>query len=268
MLKCLDNFEDLHYISVVGLSKKVIITGSRGIAAGLAISLSASGAKVYLLGGELTDSQSLARENSNIVGFSPIDLRDEISVEEGFVEGVNALGGLTDVVAIVGGSGRTFGDGPLHEMTKDGWDKTLELNLTTAFLTAREGIKHLTDNGGSITLTSSVLSVSPSPQFFQTHAYAVAKAGINGLVTALSAAYIHRGIRVNGVMPGLVATPMAARAATDPTIAAFTEKKQPLVNAQLPVDPIVDAYLYLLNNSAVTGQMLVVDGGWSVISDI
>lgn len=252
----------------MGLNKRVIVTGSRGIAASLAVALAKEGAKVFLLGGELIDSKALADTHSGILGFSAIDLRDESDIERGFTQGVEILGGLTDVVGVVGGSGRSFGDGPIHLMSKSAWDKTLELNLTTAFLTAREAIKHFGDQGGSLILTSSILSEFPSPEYFQTHAYAVAKAGVNGLVTALSAAYLSSGIRVNGVMPGLVATPMSARAATNPEIAAFTEKKQPLVKAQLDIDSQVAAYMYLLQNSAVTGQMLVVDGGWSSVSNV
>ena len=246
--------------------RQVIITGSRGIAAGLAIALDSD--LVFLVGGQEEDSQRLCAAYPHIVGYEAIDLRDEGCVETSFKHAVEKLGGVSDVIAIAGGSGRSFGDGPLEHMTKDAWDKTLELNLTTAFLSAREAIKYFGESGGSLILTSSVLSRSPSPQFFQTHAYAVAKAGINGLVTALSAAYLPRNIRVNGVMPGLVATPMAARAATNPEIVSFTEKKQPLVKDQLNVDSLVQAYVYLMNNSAVTGQMLVVDGGWTSVSNV
>lgn len=246
-------------------SRKVVITGSRGIAEGIARALSDD--KVYLIGGLEEDSKALAAELPQIVGYSPIDLRIETAVEESFDQAKAAMGGITDVIGIVGGSGRSFGDGPLDTISKSAWEATLDLNLSTAFLTAREAIRHIGENG-SITLTSSVLAVSPSPKYFQTHAYAVSKAAINGLVTALSAAYIDKNLRVNAVAPSLVATPMAARAATNPEIIQFTKEKMPLIKEQLPVAQVVQAYLYLLNNPAVTGQIITIDGGWSVITNV
>lgn len=246
-------------------SRKIVITGSRGLAEGLARALPDD--KIYLIGGIEEDSKALVTELPQIVGYSSIDLREEAAVEEAFQKAKRELNGITDVVGIVGGSGRSFGDGAIDSITKSAWDATLELNLTTAFLTAREAIRHIGSNG-SIILTSSVLAESPSPEYFQTHAYAVSKAGINGLVTALSAAYLNRGIRVNAVAPSLVATPMAARAATNPEIVEFTKKKIPLVKSQLPVSDVVQAYLYLLNNLSVTGQIITVDGGWSAVTNI
>jgi NAD(P)-dependent dehydrogenase (short-subunit alcohol dehydrogenase family) len=249
--------------------RKVVVTGSRGMAAGLVEALDKKGISTFVLGGEEADGAALMSRATNLMGFDAIDLRDEAAVEAGFKKAFETLGAITDVVAVAGGSGRSFGDAAIHGVSREAWDKTLELNLTTTFLTAREAIKALMQNGGgSLILTSSVLAESPSPQFFQTHAYATAKAGISGLMTALAASYVGMNIRVNAVAPGLVATPMAARAATNPEIAKFTEGKQPLIRAQIPISNLVSGYLFLLENQAVTGQILTIDGGWSTVSNI
>jgi NAD(P)-dependent dehydrogenase (short-subunit alcohol dehydrogenase family) len=251
------------------MGKKVIITGSRGIAAGLARALNQRNYEIYLLGGEEADSASLAKECSNVTGFNSIDLRNEEQVESAFVQAVAKLNGLDHVVSIVGGSGRSFGDGGIEEITKAAWDKTLELNLTTAFLTAREAIKYFNANGpGSLTLTSSTLANSPSPEHFKTHAYAASKGAINTLVITLASSYLDKKIRVNAVSPSLVATPMSARAAENPIIKEFTSRKQPLIGEQLPIDNVVAGYIYLIENSAVTGQILEIDGGWSTVSGV
>ena len=251
------------------MNQKVIITGSRGIAAGLAQALNQRNYEIYLIGGEKSDCEALEKSCSNIVGFSAIDLRDEKQTEDAFAQAISKLKGLDHVVSIVGGSGRSFGDGAIEDITKSAWDKTLELNLTTAFLTAREAIKYFKSNGpGSLTLTSSALAISPSPEHFKTHAYAAAKGAINTLVTTLSSTYLDKKIRVNAVSPSLVATPMAARAAENQIISEFTSRKQPLIGNQLPVENVVSGYIYLIENPAVTGQILEIDGGWSAISGV
>ena len=61
---------------------------------------------------------------------------------------------------------------------------------------------------------------------------------------------------------------MAARAAENKIISEFTSRKQPLVGDQLPVENVVSGYIYLIENPAVTGQILEIDGGWSAISGV
>lgn len=251
------------------MGKKVLITGSRGIAAALVAQLSNKDYSIYIVGGEEQDCKALSAQYSQVKGYSAIDIRDEQLVLGAFDKAIKQLDGLDHVVSIVGGSGRSFGDGAIEDISKSAWDQTLDLNLTTAFLTAREAIKYFKNHGGgSLILTSSILATSPSPEFFRTHAYAVAKGGVNTLVKTLSAAYLTDSIRVNAVAPSLVATPMAARAAQNPEIAEFTKKKQPFASSQLSADQVAAAYVYLIENQGVTGQIIEIDGGWSVNSGV
>ena len=150
----------------------MIVTGSSGIAAALIRALDARGDAIYIVGGIDAESEALSNECKNIKGFSSIDLREEDQTVSAFQSAESALGNVTDVVGVVGGSGRKFGDGRLDEISLDAWNRTLALNLSTAFLTLREGVKLLKRNGGSITLTGSVLATSPVQEHFTTHAYA------------------------------------------------------------------------------------------------
>jgi NAD(P)-dependent dehydrogenase (short-subunit alcohol dehydrogenase family) len=87
-------------------------------------------------------------------------------------------------------------------------------------------------------------------------------------MTAMAATYANDGIRVNAVAPGLTDTPMATRAAGDAAIRAYAARKQPLAGEMMDPDEVAHAVVYLLSDEsrAVTGQLLKVDGGWSVVS--
>ncbi len=247
------------------MAKQVIVTGSSGIAAALIRALDTRGDAIYIVGGIDSESEALKSECKNIKGYSSVDLREEDQTISAFQSANQALGNVTDVVGIVGGSGRKFGDGRVDDISLDAWNRTLALNLSTAFLTLREGIKLLKKNGGSVTLTGSVLATSPVKEHFTTHAYATSKAALEGLVRVSATSFISEKIRINAVAPGLVDTPMAKRAGEDPEIQKFTAAKQPLAGGQLPATALTSAYLYLIDNQYLTGEVLTVDGGWSSI---
>ena len=120
---------------------------------------------------------------------------------------------------------------------------------------------------GSILNVSSVLASHPSPRYFATHAYATAKAGIVGLSTSLAAYYADASIRVNVLAPALVETPMSQRAAQDEKMQRFIQTKQPLDGGRIAQPEDLDAAaVYFLSDASkfCTGQVLSVDGGWSV----
>jgi NAD(P)-dependent dehydrogenase (short-subunit alcohol dehydrogenase family) len=111
------------------------------------------------------------------------------------------------------------------------------------------------------------LGFSPSPQFFSTHAYAAAKSAIIGFSKSVAAYYAKDTIRVNVIAPALVDTPMAERAANDETILSFIKTKQPLDNGRIgkPEDMNGLAVYFMSDQSKfTTGQVIAVDGGWSI----
>jgi len=123
------------------------------------------------------------------------------------------------------------------------------------------------NQGGSILNLSSVLAFSPSGQHFATHSYAAAKSGIIGLTKSCASRYATNRVRFNALAPGLVQTPMAQRAAGDPQIMAFIKTKQPLDGGRIGQASDLDAAAVFFMSDAsrfTTGQVLAVDGGWSV----
>lgn len=197
------------------------------------------------------------------------DAMNPTTVEAAISLALAEFGALDGLYHVAGGSGRKFGDGPLHEMTDEGWAKTLEWNLTSAIYSSRAAVRTFLaqGRGGSILLAGSVLGYSPSPAFFCTHAYATAKAGLIGFAKSVAARYAENAIRVNVLAPALVATPMSQRAAGDEQVLQFIKSKQPLDGGRIgqPADLDAAAVYFLSDASAFcTGQVLAVDGGWGV----
>jgi NAD(P)-dependent dehydrogenase (short-subunit alcohol dehydrogenase family) len=254
----------------------ILVTGSTGIAAAGARRFAAEGARVFVTSRTADHCARLVAEVSERGGeadFVAAELTEEEQVDAAVDAAVARFGRLDGLFAVAGGSGRRFGDGPLHEVPLEGWRRTLDLNLTSQFLVARAALRRMlgqdpnaAGSRGALLLVGSVLARHPVPGLFATHAYAAAKGALEALVTTTAASYAPRAIRVNALAPGLVATPMSARAAEDPATAAFAARQQPLAGGFLDPGEVAHAAVYLLSDEArhVTGQVLAVDGGWSV----
>ncbi len=247
----------------------VIVGGTTGIGYRAARDFSEWGARLVVMGHDPETSARAAAHLPPEVHILTADAREEGACEEAVRICQEQFGGFDGLLHVAGGSGRRFGDGPLHEMTREAWEKTLELNLGTVMWSNRAAIRQfLADGGGgAIVNLSSALAYAPAPQHFRTHAYAAAKAAVIGLSTALAAAYAADNIRVNTLAPGLVDTPMARRALSDEDIMAYVRRRQPLDGgrAVLPQDLSGIAGLLLSDAGAfLTGQTIGVDGGWGV----
>jgi NAD(P)-dependent dehydrogenase (short-subunit alcohol dehydrogenase family) len=121
--------------------------------------------------------------------------------------------------------------------------------------------------GGSVLNMGSVLGFSPSPKHFSTHAYAAAKSAVIGFSKSIAAYYLKNNIRINVIAPSLVETPMAQRAASNPEISSFIKVKQPLDGGRIgqPED-LTGLAVYFMSDLSkfTTGQLIAVDGGWSI----
>jgi NAD(P)-dependent dehydrogenase (short-subunit alcohol dehydrogenase family) len=255
-----------------------LVTGSTGIAAAAAQRLAAEGADTFVVSRTADHARELAEriiDDGGSCGWSAAELSDERAVDAAIAACVERFGRIDGLFSVAGGSGRRFGDGPIHTVGRDAWDRTLELNLTTQALVCRSVVARMRaqkPNGsgtrGSILLMGSVTATDPAPEFFATHAYAAAKGAINALMTTMAAAYLRERIRVNVVAPGLTATPMARRAAGDAAIRAYGARKQPLAGEMMDPDEIAHAAVFFLSDESrtITGQLLKVDGGWSIAS--
>lgn len=246
----------------------VIIGGTGGLGLSAVRACVREGARVVCVGRDADKAAAVAKELGDAARVVAADATDPATAPRALALAVKAFGGCHGLYHVAGGSGRKHGDGPLHELTDEGWDFTLNLNLRSLFLSNRAAVRHfLAAGGGSVVNCGSVLGWSPSPRFFATHAYATAKAGIIGLTRAAAAQYAARNVRCNVLAPGLVATPMSQRAQGDEAILEFIRTKQPLDGGRIGRPEDLDsAVVWLLSDESrfVTGQVIAVDGGWTV----
>ncbi len=248
--------------------KIVIIGGTTGIGLSAARAFIAHGANVVAIG----RNQESVQAASSILKTALVKTGDatvEGTAERAIDQCISEFGGFDGLYHVAGGSGRRYGDGPLHEVTLEGWQQTMNLNLTSLMLSNRAAIKYFMERmtGGTILNMSSVLGYSPSPKYFVTHAYAAAKSAVFGFTKSIAAYYAAQQIRINVLAPALVETPMAQRAANDEAILSFIKTKQPLDDGRIGLPTDLDgAAVYFMSDYSkfTTGQILSVDGGWSV----
>ncbi len=258
-------------MSTAALAKKslVVLGGTSGLGLAATRACARAGARVVAVGRDPDKAAAVVAELGDPVRVLAADATDPTTAERAIALAVAEFGGFHGLYHVAGGSGRRRGDGPLHEITDEGWDFTLQLNLTSLFNSNRAALRQFLQQGtgGSIVNCGSVLGFSPSPKFFSTHAYAAAKAAIIGLTKSAAAYYAPRNIRLNVLAPALVATPMSQRAQSDEAILNFITTKQPLDGGRIGQPEDLDAaVVWLLSDESrfVTGQVIAVDGGWSV----
>lgn len=144
---------------------------------------------------------------------------------------------------------------PLIDHTDEDWDRVLDINTRGTFLCLREAARQMTEQGGgAIVNVASVVGLYPSP--IPEIAYDTSKGAVVQMTRSAARELAPHGVRVNGVAPGPV-----------PTNLYGTPPEQPEVPMPLghgTVDDVVDAILFLASGKArwITGQTLVVDGGW------
>tara|TARA_R110000744_G_scaffold141922_5_gene253386 strand:+ start:2334 stop:3119 length:786 start_codon:yes stop_codon:yes gene_type:complete len=250
-------------------STYIIMGGTTGMGLAAAIALRTNGANVMVVGRNLDNCEKakeiLGKESISLVG----DATDPKTIKKAIQITHETYGTISGLFHVAGGSGRRWGDGPLDQIPLEGWNKTMELNLTSLMLSNQAIINYFLKHKkpGSILNMGSVLGYSPSPKYFTTHAYAAAKSAIIGFSKSIASYYAEHNIRINVIAPSLFVTPMAQRAVKDDKILEFLKTKQPLDGGRPGIsEDINNAVLMFLHPDSrfITGQVLAVDGGWTI----
>lgn len=248
------------------MKQVLLITGSSGIAAATA-RLWAVDDPVFVVGIHKEECLSLTTELAE-AGFAAADVRDPNAVRDAVAACLECFGRIDALFNAAGISARSVGDGPLHECKPEAWDAVMDVNAKGTFLMCREVLGVWTRNAlsGVILNTGSVLARHPQRDYFATAGYAASKGAIEAMSLAAASYYAPRGIRINVIAPGLVCTPMTARAQASATIIEYMIHKQPLTKGMLSPEEIAKTARFLLRSesSPITGQIVTVDGGWTV----
>jgi len=245
----------------------LFITGSSGIAAAAARKWAKEN-PVFVVGIDAEQCRSLVANFGKNAAFAEADVRDEVAVRNAVSACQERFGKIDALFNVAGVSARSLGDGPLHECETAAWDAVMDANAKGTFLTCREVLRVWTrdSQSGVILNTGSVLARHPQRDHFPTVGYAASKGAVESMSLAAAAYYAPYGIRINVIAPGLVRTPMSARAQANPKTMEYMSHKQPVTKGLLSAEDVAKAACFLLHceSSPITGQIVTVDGGWTV----
>jgi len=238
--------------------RTALVTGaSGGIGTAIAQALAERGARVALSGTRVEPLDALAQTLAGAVVL-PCDLADAGAVDALVPRAVEALGTL-DI--LVNNAGVTR-DNLAMRMKDDEWDTVIRVNLEAAFRLCRAACKPMMRaRFGRIVSISSVVGVTGNPGQVN---YAASKAGLIGMSKALAQEVASRGITVNCVAPGFIASPMTEALADMQKTALMTRIPAGRLGAAADVAAAV-VYLASAEAGYVTGQTLHVNGGMAMI---
>lgn len=240
-------------------SPVVLLLGATGgIGTSVARRLAARGARLVLGARDADRLGALASETGGLA--VPLDATDPAAVVAAAGRAVAEYGRLDGAANLVG----SILLKPGHLTTPEEFERTLQLNLYTAFNLVRAAAKAMYGAGGSIVLMS---SAAAGVGLANHEAIAAAKAGVEGLARSAAATYAPRAIRVNAVAPGLVRTPLSARLLASDAAEQASAALHPLGRVGEP-DDVAEAVDWLLDAgraSWVTGQTIRVDGGLAAV---
>src|SRR5690348_1754249 len=245
--------------------RAALVTGAaRGLGRAIALALAEAGANVALGLRDALHDGGLADE-IRALGRRAVPLQMDVAkldeVEAAVTAAVYELGALH---LLVNNAGIAPGDIPAEEVTVDDFERTVDVNLRGTFFACRAAFAPMRARGfGRIVNLSSQAGIVALPG---ESVYCMTKAGISHLTRCLAVEWGTHGITVNAVAPTFIRTPGTERALSDPAFETEVEDRIAALHRIGEPDDVAGAVVFLCSPAAslVTGETLVVDGGWTV----
>lgn len=248
--------------------RRALITGgTQGVGRAVAVALAHAGADVVVHGLHLDEA---ARETEALCRDAGVQVRlvgADLSAEPDraaarLFAAATAL--MPGIDILVNNAGTSLDAAPFLELTPDVFDRTMRLNVTAPFFLTQQFARAWVAGAvrGRVLFTGSINGRLAEPMHA---AYDTSKGAVEMMVKTLCVSLAPHGIRVNGLAPGLVYTPLTRRFLDNPRALAWMQQHTP--NGQVPGPEVCGgAAVYLVSDAAehVHGQMLLVDGGMSV----
>lgn len=236
----------------------VVTGGASGIGRQTALTLAREGSKVAIVDIKRDEGEKTAKEVGG--AFFYCDLV-QISGIAGVLDQINErFGGLDILVNCAGLANRT----PIEDISEEEWDLLNNVNLKAAFFASKEACRIMKAQGtaGKIVNMASIRGLQADGRHT---IYDVTKAGMLAMTRSFAVAFAKDGIKVNAVCPGYVLTPMTEHNLNRKDWYAWICERIP-VGRLTEMQEVADAVLFLASDEAkgITGQQIVVDGGWTV----
>ncbi len=238
--------------------KRALITGAgSGIGEGIARAMAAAGAQVIVVDVNAAGAERVAREIGAAASAYPLDVTDRAACDVLAAAVRHSHGAISVLVNNAGIIRRGKVDAP--EARRD-WDATLAVNLDGPYNLTTAFLDQLKETQGAVINIGSIQSFVALPN---SAAYTTSKGGVRALTKALAIELSPLGIRVNAIGPGMIATPLNAKARENPDYMKSFQGRIPLGRLGTP-DDIAGPAVFLASDMAryVTGVTLPVDGGF------
>lgn len=245
--------------------KHALVTGGgSGVGRAIALALAAAGIDVTICGRREAELAEVAGENDSIFGIAA-DVTDEVAMAALYETAQAARGPFDIVVANAG----MAGSAPAHKTALSDWQRTLDVNLTGAFLTVKPALA-----GMAVRKTGRIVFIASTAGlkgYAYVASYVAAKHGVVGLMRALAAETAKSGVTVNAVCPGFVETEMleeSIQRIIEKTGRSVEQARSSLASTNpqgrfIQPDEVAAAVLWLCGDAAqsITGQAISISGG-------
>jgi 3-oxoacyl-[acyl-carrier protein] reductase len=245
------------------LNKKIALVtgGSKGIGKSIAIKLAEDGYDIAFTYSSDENAANDTLEELKKLGSNSLSIKKDMSIEEDVKEAIKEIEEKLGTVDVLVNNAGITRDGLLMKMKSEDFDRVIEVNLRSVFLTTREIIRPMIKKKyGKIINISSVVGIMGNAGQAN---YAASKAGVIGFTKSIAKEFASRGVRANAIAPGFVETDMTKVLKED--VKEEMLKNIPLGYFAKPED-VANLVSFLASEKSdyITGQVIQIDGGMNI----